>query len=209
MWFAPEREVLPGGFVHYGVYDGAMFFAFLSIVPSMATFVLNLETGFYERYVRFYRDIQNHATLTRIHANHREILGELLSGIRNLIVFQATVSLLCIIFATEIFDLLGINYLWLGIFRFGVLGAFFHTLFLVLTIILSYFDLRGRVLALNLILFGTNLGFTIISMNLGFADYGYGYFAAALFSFLVGAIITFRELFRVPYHTFITHPSAD
>lgn len=209
MWFAPEREILPSGFIHYGIYDGAMFLAFLSIVPSMATFVLNLETGFYERYMRFYRDIQNHATLERILNNHRMILVELLSGIRNLIVFQATVSLLCIVFATEIFDLFGINYLWLGIFRFGVLGAFFHTLFLVLTIILSYFDLRGRVLALNIILFVTNFGFTYISMQEGFANYGYGYFGAALFSFLVGALITFRELFRVPYHTFVGAHSAD
>ncbi len=209
MWFAPERQTLPSGFIHYGIYDGAMFLAFLSIVPSMATFVLNLETGFYERYMRFYRDIQHHATLDRILSNHRAILAELLSGIRNLIVFQATVSLLCIVFAPEIFDLLGINYLWLGIFRFGVLGAFFHTLFLVLTIILSYFDLRGRVLALNVILLTTNFGFTYIAMQQGFSDYGYGYFAAALFSFLLGALITFRELFRVPYHAFVTHPAAD
>lgn len=209
MWFAPERNTLPSGFIHYGIYDGAMFFAYLAIVPSMATFVLNLETGFYERYMRFYRDIQRYATLDRILANHRGILAELLSGFRNLIVFQATVSLLCIAFATEIFNLFGINYLWLGIFRFGVLGAFFHTLFLVLTIVLTYFDLRSRVLALNVILLVTNFGFTVVSMHAGFADYGYGYFAAALFSFLVGALITFRELFRVPYHAFVSHHSAD
>ena len=34
----------------------------------------------------------------------------------------------------------------------------------------------------NVILLATNFGFTYISMQQGFADYGYGYFAAALFS---------------------------
>jgi uncharacterized membrane protein len=208
MWFAPEREVLSNGFIYYGVYDGAMFLAFLSIVPSMAIFMLNLETRFYERYVQFYRDIENHVTLERIEQNHRTLLNELLGGIRNLIVFQATVSLLCIIFATDIFDALGFNYLQLGIFRFGLLGSFFHTLFLVLTVVLSYFDLRKQVLFVNLVLMFTSLVFTWLSIGQGFAYYGFGYFSAALFSFLVAALITFRELNRVPYNTFIKRQAA-
>ena len=36
--------------------------------------------------------------------------------------------------------------------------------------------------------------------------YGYGYFASALLTFLIGAMVTFRELGRIPYHTFITQP---
>jgi len=203
MWFAPEREELKSGFIFYGIYDSAMFLAYLSIIPSMAIFVLNVETRFYERYIRFYKDIEEHATLEQITQNHAGLLTELLSGIRNLIIFQATVSLLCIVFATSIFDALGVNYLQLGTFRFGVLGSFFHTLFLVLTIVLSYFDLRMQVLYMNALLMVANFAFTLIFLGNGFAYYGYGYFLATLFAFAIGAVVTFRELGRLPFLTFV------
>jgi uncharacterized membrane protein len=206
MWLAPERERLPSGFVHNGTYDSAMFLAYLSIVPSMAVFLLHLETRFYEKYLRLYRDIENHATFDRIEENHTTLIGELIGGLRNLIVIQATISLLCIILAPRILEMLGVSYLQLGIFRFGVIGAFFHVLLLCLTIVLSYFELRAQVLFLTFFFLMTNIVFTLASLDHGFAYYGYGYFASALLSFLVGALVTFRELGRIPYHTFITQP---
>jgi uncharacterized membrane protein len=206
MWLAPERERLPSGFIHNGIYDGAMFLAYLSIVPSMAVFLLHLETRFYEKYLRFYREIENHATYERIEADHKTLVGELIGGLRNLIVIQATISLLCVILAPRILELLGISFLQLGIFRFGVLGAFFHVLLLCLTIILSYFELRRHVLFLTAFFLATNALFTWYSLGHGFPYYGYGYFASALLSFLVGALVAFRELGRIPYHTFIAQP---
>jgi uncharacterized membrane protein len=206
MWLAPERERLPSGFIHNGTYDSAMFLAYLSIVPSMAVFLLHLETRFYEKYLRLYREIENHATFDRIEEDHKTLIGELIAGLRNLIVIQATISLLCIILAPKILEFLGVSYLQLGIFRFGVLGAFFHVLLLCLTIVLSYFELRAQVLFLTFFFLATNVVFTFASLDHGFAYYGYGYFASALLSFLVGALVTFRELGRIPYHTFITQP---
>jgi uncharacterized membrane protein len=206
MWLAPEREQLPSGFIHNGTYDTAMFLAYLSIVPSMAVFLLHLETRFYDKYLRFYREIENHATYDRIEEDHKTLIGELAGGLRNLIVIQATISLLCIVLAPRILEALDVSYLQLGIFRFGVIGAFFHVLLLCLTIVLSYFELRAQVLFLTIFFLSTNAIFTWASLNQGFAYYGYGYFASALLSFLIGAMITFRELGRIPYHTFITQP---
>lgn len=206
MWLAPEREKLPSGFVHNGTYDTAMFLAYLSIVPSMAVFLLHLETRFYEKYLRFYREIENHATYDRIEEDHKTLIGELIGGLRNLIVIQATISLLCIVLAPRILEAIGVSYLQLGIFRFGVLGAFFHVLLLCLTIILSYFELRRQVLFLTIFFLATNAIFTWYSLEHGFPYYGYGYFASALLSFLIGAMLTFRELGRIPYHTFNTQP---
>lgn len=208
MWLAPERELLPSGFIHNGVYDGAMFLAYLSIVPAMAVFLLHIETRFYDKYVAFYRDIQNHATYDRIEQNHKTIIEELVAGLRNLVVIQAAISILCVVLAPRIFDLIGVNYLQLGTFRFGVLGAFFHVLFLCLTIILSYFELRGTTLWLMTLFLVLNGVFTWFSLRHGYSYYGYGYFAAALISFLVAALVTFRELGRIPYHTFIHRPAA-
>jgi uncharacterized membrane protein len=208
MWLAPDRERIESGFVYHGTYDTAMFLAYLSIVPSMAVFLMHLETRFYEKYLRFYREIENHATYDRIEEDHKTLIFELAGGLRNLIVIQATISLLCIVLAPRILEMLGTPMLQLGIFRFGVLGAFFHVLLLCLTIILSYFELRRQVLFLTGFFLVTNGIFTWYSLQHGFAYYGYGYFASALLSFLIGAMLTFREMGRIPYHTFITQPPS-
>ena len=60
MWLSPNRVALGNGMVSYPDYDSAMFLAYLTIVPALATFVLDIETRFFDRYVRFYRDIQKH-----------------------------------------------------------------------------------------------------------------------------------------------------
>ena len=70
MWFAPERVVASAAWlVSYPDYDSAFFLASLTIVPSMAVFVVNVETRFFDRYHQFYREIGAHATLARIRDN--------------------------------------------------------------------------------------------------------------------------------------------
>jgi len=44
MWFAPEGSVRAGVLMSYSDYDGAMFLAYLSIVPGMSLFLVSLET---------------------------------------------------------------------------------------------------------------------------------------------------------------------
>jgi uncharacterized membrane protein len=204
MWSAPEREVLASGLFSHPDYDGAMFLSYLSIIPAMAAFTLSIETGFYEQYLRFYGDIQRHVTYEKIEANHRELVQSFLEGGRNFLILQGSVSLVAIMMAPQLFVWLGINFRQLGIFRFGLAGAFFHAGFLFLSIVLSYFDQRRTQLALGILLLVTNGVFTFLSVRLGFPFYGYGYFLSALFAFGFGFVATGRLISRLPYHTFIT-----
>ena len=150
MWFSDESKVLAGAFVSYPDYDGAMFMAYLSIVPSMASFVMSMETQFYEHYLKFYRDIQKHVSLDRILANHRAIIAGVHESGRNFFVLQGSISLLGILLAPRIFEWFGVNFLQLSIFRLGILGSFYHVGILFLGILLSYFDFRRAALAVSL-----------------------------------------------------------
>lgn len=208
MWFCPEREKLYSGLVSFPNYDSAMFLAFLTIVPAMALFVFSIETQFFERYLRFYRDIQQHATYVRIEKNHQGIIESIVEGSRNLFVLQGSLGFALILIAPTIFTMFEINFLQLGIFRFGVLGAMFHVLTLYLTIILSYFDFRGVVLGIQIIFLVTNTIFSLISMNLGFLFYGYGYFLAAVVTFVSAFIITLYYLYQLPFQSFIGHNTS-
>jgi len=204
MWWAPERERLASGLVSYPDYDSALFLACLTMVPSMALFIVAVETDFFERYQRFYRGIAQHATYDEIARNQAALVGSVFEGSRRLLLLQGGLAAATIVAAPWLFDLVGINFAQLGMFRLGVLAVVFHLLFVYLTILLSYLDLNRSVLWLSLLLLASNGGLTWAMRSLGFAYYGYGYFLATVSSFLVAVFVAMRYLDDLPYHTFIS-----
>lgn len=205
MWFRPEREVVSGAMVIYSAYDSAMFVAYLTILPALTLFTVNVETRFFERYQTFYRDIQSHATYDQIARNHRDIVAALMESARNLIILQGAVSAVSIFLAPGIVGVLGLQYQQIGMFRFGTLGAFFQVLFLFCTVILAYFDLRRRNLAVQVLYLLLNAGFTLAFSDLGFAWYGYGYFLASLVAFAVAYLMVADAVRRLPYFAFVAN----
>ncbi|MBP2228559.1 putative membrane protein [Azospirillum agricola] len=205
MWFAPEREVVSGAMVIHTAYDSAMFVAYLTILPALTLFTVNIETRFFEHYQGFYRDIQSHATYDQIARNHRSIIAALVESGRNLIILQGAVCAVTIFTAPAIVGALGLHYQQIGMFRFGALGAFFQAMFLFCTVILAYFDLRGRNLAVQLLYLAANAGFTLAFSRLGFAWYGYGYFLGSLLAFAVGYLMVADAVRRLPYFAFVAN----
>lgn len=204
MWLAPQAETLAGGLRSYPHYDSAMFLAHLSMVPAMAAFMVVVETRFFEAYLKFYRDLQRHANLDTIRENHRALLAVLDEGVRNLAVVQGALCMFVILLAPSLFAWARIEFLQMGIFRLGVLGSLFQVLVLVLFIVLAYFDFRRTVLGLQVLFLASNALFTWIGMQAGgFAWYGYGYFLAALLTFVVSYVVTHRLLGELPYQAFV------
>lgn len=204
MWFAPEAITLPSRMVMYPDYDSAMFLAYLTIVPAMAVFVFSVETRFFRAYRRFYQDILDHKPLSTLREGQKAIVDSVMESARNFIVVQGTICIAAILLAAKILDALNISYMQIGIFRLGTLGAFFHVLMLFEMIILSYFDCRRAAMWIQALFLASNAAFTILSMNMGFPYYGYGYFAACLISFVITSIVLFGHLRNLPYHAFIT-----
>ncbi len=205
MWFAPEQERVAEGMVIYSPYDSAMFMAYLTIVPALTLFTVNIETRFFERYQQFYRDIQRHATWAQITRNHRLIITALLESSRNLIILQGAVCAITIFLAPAIVGALGLHYQQIGMFRFGTLGAFFQVLFLFCTVILAYFDLRRRNLFIQCFYLAVNAAFTYVFSGFGFAWYGYGYFLASLLSFILAYLMVADAMRRLPYLAFVAN----
>jgi uncharacterized membrane protein len=203
MWFAPEREQLASGMVSYPDYDSAMFLAYLTIVPSIAAFVLTVETDFFESYQRFYARIQQHASYETIDAAHRDIIASILRGARTFVVLQGSICVATILLAPRLFTVFNINFAQIGMFRIGVLGAFFHVLSLALSITLSYFDLRRQALWLQGLFLVANGVLTWLFMALGPPYYGYGYFLSALITFAATFLVVAHYVGRLPYQTFV------
>jgi uncharacterized membrane protein len=210
MWFAPQREKLRSGLIMYPDYDSALFLAYLTIVPAIAAFVMIIETDFFENYLRFYRNIENHASYSEIARAQEGIVGSILRGSRTLIVLQGSICVATIILSPKLFSLLRIDFSQIGMFRIGVLGAFFHTLLLALTIVLSYFDLRTTTLKIHIFFLLTNAFFSYTTMQMGFSYYGFGYFISALTTFALAFMAVAHYVRRLPYQTFlVTNASIE
>lgn len=209
MWqWAPEREMLPSKMVFFPDYDSAMFLAYLTIVPAMAVFLFSVETNFFERYRRFYFDILGHKPLATIKGNYQSIIDAIWLSTRNFIVVQGTFCLIAILLAAQLFELLNINYHQIGIFRLGTLGAMFHVLVLFEMIVLSYFDCRRITMWVQLFFLVSNGLLTYITIDMGFAYYGYGYFLSSLLTFALTTIVLYTHIQRLPYHAFITNNNS-
>jgi uncharacterized membrane protein len=203
MWFSPEREELPSGMISFPDYDSAMFLAYLTIVPALAVFMVAIETRFFERYQAFYRDIQKHATLDRIRENHRELIATLLDSSRSVVVLQICICVTAILVSPYLFERLGVPISQIGIFRLGVLGAMFHVLLLFVSIVLAYFDLRKILLLAHSVFLVVSVGVSMLTLEWGFAWYGYGYVAASIVALTVAYGLLARELARLPYLAFV------
>lgn len=209
MWFSPQRDFPPSGLISYPDYDSAMFLAYLTIAPSLAVFLVSVETRFFEGFYKFFQNIQQHRSYDNIEQGRREMVQAILSSGRNLLILQGAITLMAVLMAPSLFRSMSINFLQLSIFRIGAVGAMFHVLAMFLMIVLSYFDLRKPVLWINLLFFGLNGALTLLGMGMGFQFYGYGYFLAALMTFAAAYLTLFHHLERLPYYVFVkNNPSV-
>jgi uncharacterized membrane protein len=202
-WFSPQREHLANGLICYPDYDSGMFLACLSMAPAMGLFVLSVETDFFEHYQRYYRDIQGKATLAQIEWNHGQIVTSIFANTRTFVLLQLGMTVTMIALAPQLFTAMNLNFSQFGIFRLGVLGAFFHVQILFVSILLSYFELHREVLRLQMMLLITNALFSGVTMWLGVPYYGLGYCLAGILTSLAGLFVLLRNLKQLPYVSFV------
>lgn len=209
VWTGPGKVVVAGRLVTNPAYDGAMFLAYLTIVPALAMFMIAIETQFFVEYQRFYRAIGDHATLGQIRDNQRRLILSVVTGLRSVLILQSVIAVLAIFLAPQIIGATSGAYDQITIFRFGVLGALFHVFILFCLVFLQYFDMRRQALGLQCVFLATNAGATWATMQFEFAYLGYGYFIAVLFTFVVGVALVFSVISRLPYLTFVrNNPSV-
>jgi polysaccharide biosynthesis protein PelG len=205
MWFSPGRVVFARAMPVHPAYDAGMFLAYLSSLPAMILFLVIVETRFFELYLRFYRAIEQHATWAEIKLNHRQLLQCLAESATIIVTLQAVVCYVTILVAPGLTGLAKGGPEVVPIFRYGVIGALFHVLIFFAMAIISYFDLRKLLLLVAAGFLVLNGGLTALSTALGPAYYGYGYFIAALLSFLIAYSAVIGSILRLPYMTFIAN----
>ena len=207
-WFSPSFATHTAGLPTYPPYDGAMFYAHLTLVPGLAVFFALVETKFYSQYRRFYWFVQNHGSLKEIEEAQQELIACAASGGRMLLILHLAIAITVLLLAPTIASALSLNLTQIGIFRFAVLGTAAHAFLLYGLILLAYFDLQKRVLMLSILFLVLNAVFTLATQYLGYAYLGAGYFLAALMAATITVTVAHREMARLRYLTFVGNNPA-
>ncbi|MCP4914179.1 MAG: exopolysaccharide Pel transporter PelG [Oligoflexia bacterium] len=189
-WYTDVGQKVVGLLYTNQYYDTAMFIAYLSIVPTLAVFLVKVETDFYIQYSYYFNSILNKKSLPFLNQARGDIVRSLREAISSLYKIQVAVTLPLWIFAEQIIKVLNLPGLMEPIFKFGIIGAFLQGNFLIFNIILLYFERSRLVLKNYSIFFVTNFAFSLISVNISEKVHGLGYVASC---FLV-AIISYTDL---------------
>jgi len=203
VWHSPFGETITEGLLHSPLYDSAMFVAYLAIIPSLAFFVIHLETDFFRNYIRYYNDIENHATLSQIEESSEKLGQQTLSTIHSIMLLQFGVCAFVAVFAPLIVDVLDMQFRQISILRFGAVGTLFHFIFLASSSVVLFLDRKLAFMMLQALFLLLNSAFTIASLALGARYLGGGYFLASLVSGLIAYMVMIAVLGKVNYHTFI------
>ncbi len=209
MWLAPGAERAGRGVWSHPAYEGAMFLAFLTIVPVLAIFLVDVETRFHRAYLRWFRAIDRRATLRGIRRNHGALLRITGSSAKRLALVQGTIAVIAILLSPVIAAWAGGDATWASVFRFGALGAAFHVLLIIGMAVLAYLDQRRWLLAVAGAFFGLNTVLTLVSIGLGEAWHGWGYAVASLLAFALAYYAAARSIAKLPFMTFVgTNPAV-
>lgn len=205
-WLSPQGEWVSGSFLLCPNYDVPSFMAYLTVIPSMAFFLVQMETTFVRCYHAYYESVRKRESLGVIRYRRQVMSDNLTDQYQRFILFQGTISGLVIVFLYEIADALYLQPAQMGIFRIAILGAVMQMGFIMTLTILFYFDFQKNAFWLAVFYFLSNTILTSATLVIGFPAYGFGYAASCFLSFLVGIMVLHIKLKNLNYWTFMTQP---
>ncbi|MBA3017598.1 MAG: exopolysaccharide Pel transporter PelG [Proteobacteria bacterium] len=205
-WFAPDSRLIVPWFRTHDIYEAPVFFSYLTIVPTLAIFLIKLETEFYKHYRQYYGKVLGKKSMTDILQEKELMINSLKRNIRQVFIIQGAVTILCLIFSPELVKMTQLTPIQAPLLRIALIGAFLQALLTINIIIMFYFDLRKSVLAVATLFLSSNAGLSYLSTQLGFQYYGYGYTFSCLLSLIFGFYILNIKLNDLEYITFSGQP---
>lgn len=205
-WGGPEGEQVMSLFYTNRYYDTAMFFSYITIVPSLAIFLVQVETNFYKYYSFYFHSIEEKNNLNILNENIEDIAFSIQRTLMNLIKIQLGITLLVWFFAEQIMDALYLPSMVVSIFKYGVIGAFLQALFLICNIILLYFLNERKVVFHYFLFFLLNLVLTYVSTKMNFRYHGMGYLISSFIVLMLSLKTLGKHVNQLNFFTFMSQP---
>ncbi|MGD6816885.1 exopolysaccharide Pel transporter PelG [Metabacillus sp. 113a] len=195
-------EWLLGTFRYHPSYDTALFYAYLTILPTYVIFVVSIETRFYERYKTFFSFINDGGTLSQIMKSKTSMILVLKQELERLVRYQGFISLALLILAVLLLPLFIKADSVLDLFRITIIGAFFNGMTLIMMLLLLYFDDRRGAFRTALLFFSGIAITTVVFLPAGESAYGTGFTLGSLISFIYSSARLFQYVGKADYYAF-------
>jgi len=202
-WYAPGSENVIG-FIHINrTYDIGMFFALLSVIPTLALFVFYFETGFYERYRAIFILLEGKRPFFEILEAKEEMVVFIRRGLGYILKIQGAVTFMVVLNGEGILHFFHADLMVLPIFRMGALGGLCQVILTMEFTLLLYFNQQKKVAHLAWVLLLSNGGLTCLAILVSPRLEGLGYLTACLVSALYGYSLLDRGVIDFEFTVFM------
>ncbi|MBI5208766.1 MAG: exopolysaccharide Pel transporter PelG [Elusimicrobia bacterium] len=201
-WASPQGEWLDPRLRYCWVYDSPMFFSYLSILPSMVYFFLQVETDFFFKYHDYYKGIQDQKSMAVLERRRQDIVRSLNYSLGRLVVFQGIISVFVVLVIPWITRWTGLQPLQMSVLRVGVYSSYMQAACLILINIILYFDHQQEALLVAGTFCLANAVLTHATLDMGLFSFGYGYGVACMLATGVGIYFLNERLRLLHYWTF-------
>ncbi|MEG0471200.1 MAG: exopolysaccharide Pel transporter PelG [Solibacillus sp.] len=202
--FADNSTEVSGQFLLMPLYDVSVFYAYLSVLPSLIFFVVIIETDFYEKFLNYYKNIIEGGTYESIQQAKQRMQKVIVLRLGFLAEIQLLFTTLSIAMGILILPKIGFSMEQLDLFLLLSLAYFFFILMFLMLHILMYFDDQKGILAISATFVLLSAVLTYVTMFLKLD--GMGMFIASF----IGLSLTFLRLLyiteNINYFTFCPQP---
>lgn len=203
-WLSDHGATIGDQYRVYMFYDVPVFYAFLSVVPTLVTFVVAVETSFYEKFRIYYLNILSGGTIQDISVSKKQMQKTLTREISFLMEIQLLFTVIAIGLGIKFLPKIGFTMEQLDLFIILALAYFLFIMIFVLIHILMYFDDQKGVFWSGLTFFILNIACTIVTMQIGFD--GLGMFVASFITIIIVIARLLYVLRNIDYYTFCSQP---
>ncbi|OVE81947.1 hypothetical protein BVY04_02025 [bacterium M21] len=209
IWTSEMGAETAGFFRYFDPYDSSVFVAYLTTIPAMTYFLIQVETDIYVQYRHLFSLITSHHGLAEIEEAREELGAVMYRGFVTLIKIQFSITGACLLLATPLMKMFHMGSLQWGIFRISLIGSMLLVcMHLILTAMLYIEQRRQALIVAGTYLVG-NFVFSLITVKLGFPYLGYGFTLAALIAFILGFFYIKRGIDDLLYVTLACQPIPE
>ena len=202
--FSEHHQVVSGQFLLMPFYDVAVFYAYLTVLPSLIFFVVIIETDFYEQFSNYYRNVTEGGTFESLQNAKQKMQKVLVYRVGFLAEVQLLFTTLGIALGVLLLPNIGFSMVQIDLFITLCFAYFFFIMMFILLHILMYFDDRKGILYLSIGFVIISTIFTYVTMQLDMD--GIGMFLSSFIGlcFVLGRLQYILK--RIDYYTFCPQP---
>ncbi|MCZ8518245.1 MULTISPECIES: exopolysaccharide Pel transporter PelG [Paenibacillus] len=203
-WLGPYQARVAEKFLISPLYDLPVFYAYLTVVPTLVTFVVSVETSFYEKYREYYMSVLHGGTLQEIKNAKISMQRTLVREIGFMMEVQLLFTVVSVALGFKLLPLIGFSMAQLDIFLLLVLGYYAFIIAFIVMLIMLYYDDRKGVLVISSLFIGLNATLTYWTMSAG--NHGFGMFLASFVTLAAALARLMNYVRNIDYHTFSAQP---